>query len=229
MTLHTPSLVAVHPSCAPGHWPSPRRDIVESPRAAAHRHRNPRGASTVGADAPPLPFQDLEAADLLQLNAKLTGDFDQMQERRFVRALVPFSRTYYFIDGGSQRGLAFDVLTELERELAKRVPKGKIPPKIRDHPHEPRSAVARPRRGVRRHRGWRVHGDRGPAGPGGFLGADQDRHPRDRRHRAGHSADQAAPGPVGPAGARPSIEQLLRGPGRPQCAAGTGGPGPGAD
>jgi membrane-bound lytic murein transglycosylase MltF len=78
----------------------------------------------------PVPLQDLQAAELLQLNTRLTGDLRDMQERRYIRALVPYSRTFYFLDGATQRGLAYDILTEFERYLAARTPKGTIAPRI---------------------------------------------------------------------------------------------------
>ena len=130
MTLRTPRLDAV---------PRPRARLAialllaaTSLSAAACSRQPASGDQTgvPGSDGSPLPLQDLKAAELLQLNARLTGDFDQMQGRRFVRALVPYGRTYYFLDGATQRGLAFDVLTEFERELASRVPKGTVPPKV---------------------------------------------------------------------------------------------------
>ena len=216
------------PSYAAGNWPCPRRHVVD-PAACGRASAPASGDRAAGSDGTPLPLQDLKAAELLQLNARLTGDFDQMQGRRFVRALVPYGRTYYFLDGATQRGLAFDVLTEFERELANRVPKGTVPPKIVIIPTSRDRLLTGPGRGLRRHRGRRLHGDRGPAGAGGFLGSDQDRHPGDRRHSARHSGGDPHPGPLRPAGARPQIEQLLRGPGRPQCAVGTRGPGSGAD
>jgi len=86
------------------------------------------GAADVVAD--PVPLQDLDAAELLQLNSKWTGDLKEMRERRFIRALVPFNKTYYFLDGPRQRGLAYDVLMELEKEIAAKSPKGSVPPKI---------------------------------------------------------------------------------------------------
>jgi len=77
-----------------------------------------------------VPLQDLDAAELLQLNSKWTGDLKEMRARRFIRALVPFNKTYYFLDGPRQRGLAYDVLMELEKEIAAKSPKGSVPPKI---------------------------------------------------------------------------------------------------
>jgi membrane-bound lytic murein transglycosylase MltF len=40
--------------------------------------------------------------------APFTGDFDGMVERRRIRVLVVPSRTFYFVDRGTQRGLAHD-------------------------------------------------------------------------------------------------------------------------
>jgi membrane-bound lytic murein transglycosylase MltF len=45
------------------------------------------------------------------------GDLDGMIERRVVRVLVPYSRTGYFIDAGTQRGLFYDLMTEFEKRL----------------------------------------------------------------------------------------------------------------
>lgn len=54
-----------------------------------------------------------------------TGDLDGMRQRGYIRALVPFSRTSYFIDRGRQRGLAYEGLKEFEKTLnAGRKPRG---------------------------------------------------------------------------------------------------------
>jgi membrane-bound lytic murein transglycosylase MltF len=51
-----------------------------------------------------------------------TGDFDAMVERRLIRALVPYSRTNYFVDeGGRQRGASYDALMELEKVINEQV------------------------------------------------------------------------------------------------------------
>ena len=44
-------------------------------------------------------------------------DLDGMIERRAVRVLVPYSKTYYFIDRGVQRGTAYDLGMEFEKQL----------------------------------------------------------------------------------------------------------------
>lgn len=46
-----------------------------------------------------------------------TGDLDGMTERRLIRALVPYSKTLYFVDRGTQRGLAYEYMAEFEAVL----------------------------------------------------------------------------------------------------------------
>lgn len=54
---------------------------------------------------------------LFNLDEKWTGDLDGMVERRRIRALVPYSKTYYFLDGADQRGLTYDMFKEFEDYL----------------------------------------------------------------------------------------------------------------
>ena len=46
-----------------------------------------------------------------------TGDLDGMLQRRLVRILVPYSKTFYFNDQGTQRGLVYDIGQVLEEQL----------------------------------------------------------------------------------------------------------------
>jgi len=45
------------------------------------------------------------------------GDFDGMVERRVIRVLVPYSRTFYFNDKGRERGLTADFVRDFERYI----------------------------------------------------------------------------------------------------------------
>jgi membrane-bound lytic murein transglycosylase MltF len=86
------------------------------------------------ADAPaaatdPRPFQDLATADILNLNQRWTGDYDELAERRFLRVLVPYSRTLYYLDGPEQKGIAYESLRELESQLPL-IGESKVRPKI---------------------------------------------------------------------------------------------------
>jgi membrane-bound lytic murein transglycosylase MltF len=68
-------------------------------------------------DAPP-------AADAVV--RRWTGDLDGMIERRLVRVLVPYSKTQFFIDHGTQRGLAYEAGKKFEDELNKRLKTGNL-------------------------------------------------------------------------------------------------------
>jgi len=58
---------------------------------------------------------------LLKLNQKWTGDFDGMLERNVIRALVPYSKTFYFLDKAVQRGATYDALKVFEKHLNKAI------------------------------------------------------------------------------------------------------------
>ena len=66
--------------------------------------------------------QDVKST--LKLDQAWSGDFDGMVERHLIRALVPYSKTFYFLDGADQRGLEYELLKEFEKyintELKKR-------------------------------------------------------------------------------------------------------------
>ena len=46
-----------------------------------------------------------------------TGDLPALVEKRAVRMLVVYSKTFYFIDKGQQRGITYDLGMELEKQL----------------------------------------------------------------------------------------------------------------
>ena len=53
----------------------------------------------------------------LGMTKQWAGDFDEMTERHLIRALVPPSKTFYFLDGADQRGLIYELLKEFENYL----------------------------------------------------------------------------------------------------------------
>jgi membrane-bound lytic murein transglycosylase MltF len=63
--------------------------------------------------------QDVKS--LLRLDQEWTGDFDGMVERHLIRALVPYSKTFYFLDGADQRGLEYELLKEFEKYINTRL------------------------------------------------------------------------------------------------------------
>ena len=52
---------------------------------------------------------------------KWIGDLDGMIKRRIVRVLVPYSKTYYFVDRAVQRGISYDAGQLLEKDLNNRL------------------------------------------------------------------------------------------------------------
>jgi membrane-bound lytic murein transglycosylase MltF len=50
----------------------------------------------------------------LGLDRRWSGDFEGMQERNFIRALVVYSKTFYFLDGATQRGASYEALKTFE-------------------------------------------------------------------------------------------------------------------
>lgn len=63
---------------------------------------------------------------LLNHEKEWTGDFDGMVKRRQIRALVPYSKTFYFLDGATQRGITYEGLQIFEKWLNKELGKGHI-------------------------------------------------------------------------------------------------------
>ncbi|MEA3468314.1 MAG: lytic transglycosylase F [Thermodesulfobacteriota bacterium] len=58
----------------------------------------------------------MDSDDFLD-NKKWTGDYDAMAERRGIRVLIPYSKTFYFLDGGKERGLAYESVKSFEKFL----------------------------------------------------------------------------------------------------------------
>ena len=71
--------------------------------------------------AGPALAQDVKS--ILKLDQKWSGDFDGMVERHLIRALVPYSKTFYFLDGVDQRGLEYELLKEFEKYINKKLKK----------------------------------------------------------------------------------------------------------
>jgi membrane-bound lytic murein transglycosylase MltF len=51
---------------------------------------------------------------------KWTGDLDGMVKRRLIRVLTTYSKTNYFVDRGTQRGLVYDLFRQFEDVLNKK-------------------------------------------------------------------------------------------------------------
>ena len=66
---------------------------------------------------------DAAGLDLERVQRKWTGDLDGMTERHMIRALVVYSKTFYFLDGAEQRGATYDALHAFEQELNRKLGK----------------------------------------------------------------------------------------------------------
>jgi membrane-bound lytic murein transglycosylase MltF len=75
---------------------------------------------------PTAQADDYVAESLLPVNDVWTGDLDGMQARKRIRILVPFSKTFYFIDKGQQYGITYDIGKEFEAWLNTRLKTKKI-------------------------------------------------------------------------------------------------------
>ena len=54
---------------------------------------------------------------ILELDRKWIGDFDGMVERHKIRVLVPYSKTFYFLDGARQSGITYEAMKNLKSGL----------------------------------------------------------------------------------------------------------------
>jgi membrane-bound lytic murein transglycosylase MltF len=45
------------------------------------------------------------------------GDLDGMEKRRLIRALVPYSKTFYYVERGRSRGISYDIFKAFEDDL----------------------------------------------------------------------------------------------------------------
>jgi membrane-bound lytic murein transglycosylase MltF len=50
-----------------------------------------------------------------------TGDWDGIVKRRTLRVVVAYSRTFYFVDKGTQRGITYEAFKGFEDDVNKRL------------------------------------------------------------------------------------------------------------
>ena len=58
------------------------------------------------------------------VHRRFSGDLDGMIKRRIIRIAAPFNRTFYFLDGGVERGLSYDYAKLFEKSLNEQLEKG---------------------------------------------------------------------------------------------------------
>jgi membrane-bound lytic murein transglycosylase MltF len=88
----------------------------------------PKGAGPASEAEAPLPPPAYEAALPAGVRSivatPFTGDFDQMVARRLIRVGVTYNRTFYFVDKGVQRGVAYEFANAFEDWLNEKLKTG---------------------------------------------------------------------------------------------------------
>jgi len=64
-----------------------------------------------------------DAESILEVGEKWTGDFDGMVKRQKIRVLVPYSKTFFFLDGAKQAGVTYDIMKIFEKWLNEKLGK----------------------------------------------------------------------------------------------------------
>ena len=76
------------------------------------------GAAFAAGESPAVKGE--RAPTTLQVGTRpWTGDFDGMVKRRIVRVLVPYSKTFYYVEKGRARGVSAEIIDVLEAEINK--------------------------------------------------------------------------------------------------------------
>ncbi len=66
-------------------------------------------------------LDDVSSAFTGFVQQKLKGDLEAMIERRFIRVLVTYNRTHFFVDKGTQLGIIHDLLKQFEEDLNRKL------------------------------------------------------------------------------------------------------------
>lgn len=92
---------------------------------SAPKASDPKAQPAAASAEAPFPPAASEIALPEGLRAKrfdpFTGDLDGMIKRRLIRVGVPYSRTFYFVDKGAQRGVSYELGKAFEDDLNQRL------------------------------------------------------------------------------------------------------------
>jgi membrane-bound lytic murein transglycosylase MltF len=96
-----------------------------------HRHRCRLKSLTLALGlllCAPLTAAAVESTDLVKAveTTRATGDLDKMIARRQIRVLLVYSKTFYFLDRGRQRGATYDFMRIFEDDLNRRLGTGHL-------------------------------------------------------------------------------------------------------
>lgn len=94
--------------------------------ACGKRSSQPEAQPQSQAAEQPKPDEGPSAEILSIVNKPWTGDFEQMTQRRVIRALVVYNKTNYFLDGAVQKGATYDGLKAFEEEINQKLNTGHL-------------------------------------------------------------------------------------------------------
>ena len=116
----SPAPAATTPASTPGSAPAATPSAATDVPGTVPVSRGP------DEPLPPVasPYDVLPDVARSNLGNAFTGDLDEMVKRRVIRVGVIYSRTHYFIDKGTQRGLAYEALKKFEDDLNQRLKTG---------------------------------------------------------------------------------------------------------
>jgi membrane-bound lytic murein transglycosylase MltF len=86
----------------------------------------PESKTVADEDSSPEYESVLPEALRIAVHKTFTGDFDEMVQRRIIRIGVTFNRTFYFVDKGAQRGLAYEYVHLFEEQLNRQLGTGNL-------------------------------------------------------------------------------------------------------
>jgi membrane-bound lytic murein transglycosylase MltF len=121
MNTHLQTLSAAHSSiCA-------RLALVAGVALSCILFAGPIYAATQTKPSPQTPQRERVTIAPEEAMKPWTGDLDGMIKRRFIRVLTVYSKTFYFLDKGTQRGVTYDFYRLFEEDLNKKLAKASKP------------------------------------------------------------------------------------------------------
>ncbi len=68
--------------------------------------------------------------ELADRNRTFTGDYDEMVKRRVIRVLVPYSKTFFFLDGAEPKGLSYEAIVGFSNQVNEEVKEKNLEVKV---------------------------------------------------------------------------------------------------
>jgi membrane-bound lytic murein transglycosylase MltF len=120
---------ACHFACTQGSK-SPKPDSTAAGKSNAQANADSTETYEMNASGDSVPYFHWASDDnVLGVANTAFGDLDSIIARGYIRVLVPYSKTYYYVEGMKRYGLAFELVNLFEKELNTQLKY--YPPKIR--------------------------------------------------------------------------------------------------